>query len=416
MSRTIRKPSVPGTVATGLSAALLLAAAGAPGARAAADVNPSISLGTEYSDNVGYASANDQADWAATLGFRVPIVWRRTRGTTALSFNGTYVKQDKEESLDRFNWGAAFAVSQTPSPRTSLSFVAGFVHTQAQGDPRNLDDTEIFLTQRAERDLAQASFDLNRQITKRWNWTFNLNAQDQSSENISDFDGGTTPSVSEFEDKRSYGVRSGLSRAISGRTSIGFQGQYRTFELDESGDQDTVAVNLTLNRTLSEFSSFNVSAGGYRSTGEAADGTGAEDESDGFQVAVGYTRSMRNVALNLGLSHAPSSGGNLEGTAKQTTASFGISNRQAVRWDWNVGLQHGLREPADPAQPDRESTALNADFERAFGRQLGLNLGTSFVHQTIDDPAFEDRDVFRATAGLVWYPRGRQAKQSGTSP
>lgn len=115
MSRTIRKPSAPGTVATGLSAALLLAAAGAPGARAAADVNPSISLGTEYSDNVGYASANDQADWAATLGFRVPIVWRRTRGTTALSFNGTYVKQDKEESLDRFNWGAAFAVSQTPA-------------------------------------------------------------------------------------------------------------------------------------------------------------------------------------------------------------------------------------------------------------------------------------------------------------
>ena len=123
-----------------------------------------------------------------------------------------------------------------------------------------------------------------------------------------------------------------------------------------------------------------------------------------------YNRDSRRVVTRVFVSHAPTSGGFLPGTATTTDLGIGLTDNGLQRMAWDVTAVLARRDPADSLLPDTDTRRLQAAFTWVFHPKVGLRFQASTIHQSDDGTSANDVDVLNALAGVVWYPKGHRGR------
>ncbi|NIM61220.1 MAG: hypothetical protein GTO30_06050, partial [Acidobacteria bacterium] len=121
-------------------------------------------------------------------------------------------------------------------------------------------------------------------------------------------------------------------------------------------------------------------------------------------------RDYNRVALVSFITHRPTTGGNLPGTATETHAGVSIRSMGFRKWSWSLAGFYAERDPADPSRPETDSAGMDGQATWAIHPKFGLRWTAASVRQS--DPAL-DADVFRAAFGIVWFPKGRERRKQG---
>ncbi len=401
-----------------LSAAILCAISVSGAWAQRTTFNPSLTVGGSYTDNIEYAATDESSDTASRIELDLPVSRRWDSGSMEFYYRPSYTQQSDEDDFDRDEHRLGFNTTSVIDRRTSWGFSAAYSKTQTQFSPviSDLDpiDDDQFTFNPTERDSLGASLSLARTQSPRWNWQASLDWNEVDHEPIP----GVPASViadSPVEDRSEYGGSFGFSRSLGRGASLGLQYRHRRFDLDLSGEEDSDTLSITWNRTVSRTLEFGISVGGFKSTGEAADGTNLatdDDERTGAQGSFNLTRSFRNSRVVFSASHEPTSGSNLVGTSTNTDAGVTYAGTRRL-WDWSVSGRYGLREPADSSSDDLENLSAGASIERFFQRQIGVRLGAAMTDQS--GSGTSDRSAFSVEVGFVWYPLGRTKLGGGSS-
>lgn len=375
-------------------AALLLVAAGAGLARADKTVfNPSIALGSGYTDNV---TLQDGADSDRVDTLEVTFPWEREtrRARFRAQYQPTFYRYRDAEALDRDDHRFDMNWSSQLNRRTRASLFGSYSQTLEQGTPFLPDDPDLYLTPRAERRRARVVLRLSRQQTERWGWDADLSGYALEQDVVEDL----APPGTVLEDRSTLGASLRGRYRLSSRSQVGARYGFSRFDLDQSGEEDAHRMAFTYIREVARRLELEVAVGAFRSTGTAA---GVDEERTGATVEVFLTRSLKDWTARLDVAHEPSAGGSLDGTATRTSVGLLLrSSGRAARWIWRFAPRIARRDPTDETLPTLDTYGVRAQLERKIGWRYGVRASGDWFDQ-------EDRDaVTNVTASFVWYPIG----------
>jgi hypothetical protein len=304
---------------------------------------------------------------------------------------GIYRFQD-DSTFDRPDHAANLALQSQVSRRNNISFDTRFSRGQSQANFADPADPDIILNQRTRRDFFDARLMFESQVSSRWNWRFGGGVGSVRHEDVP---GAPSGGVQD----REYGhVTTGLDRQVSRKTNVGFELEFLETRFDAGGDEQVHGAGVFMTRQVDRKSRLNLRVGAY--TAETA---GLPDRSGG-SVRLGYQRDFRHVALDGFAGHRPTPGGNLPGTSTDTDVGLALSGVGSRVWRWRLAGQFTRRDPADSTRADIDSRGFNANLTGLAHPKTGLRLTASSVTQS--ETAVPDIEVFRATLGIVWFPRG----------
>ena len=378
----------------------------APTPAARVDYNPSVSLGVGYSSNLQFAETNEREDWSSNVGLRLPVAWTLQRGSINWITTGQYIKQDRISSLDRFNFGTNLGYNVQATRRLAVGVNGGFNRAQIQADDQFFGDEELFLTRRVETDAYQAGFNFTHAVSERWKWNGAVNWARRENDAIEDFVQDENE-LNDVEDRDSYTGNFGAGRQLSRKTNLGFGYRFSYFELQTAGLQRNHSLNVNLGHQTGPNSNINASVGAFSANGNAS----GENEDDVNAIGTfGYSQALRKTRFRASLSYAPNAGGNLRGTATQTTAVVGFSSRDTLVWTWNASARYGIRDSSDPLIPDRDSSGVRLALSRPLARNFGFSMGLNYVRQEIDLDGSNAVENFAGNVGFNWFPRGTRGR------
>lgn len=398
----------------GIAALGLLALISPPAAAQKTSFNPSVSLNARYSDNLEYVEEDGTDDSATRLSLDLPLARETATGTLSLRYQPSYIKYRDEDDLDHDEHVADLDWATRLGPKSALGLAASFSRTQAQAatgisERPEVEDTDLLLTERTDRDSFGASLRFDRTEGPRWGWRAALNWVATSHDEIAEAP-STTVTGFEVEDRTEYGASIEALKSLSRSNSIGLRYEHRKFDLDRSPDEDTDSISLTYREELARKLSFELGLGAARTTGDAAGGSEGDEDRTDFLGSLGLSRAFRRVRLQVTASHRPTSGGHLEGSSTNTGLGLALSGAQSREWGWNVYSRYAHRKPTDDASESIDTLAFGADVERKFARVLGIRLGGNYVDQSSDESGLSDSSAYTIDLGVVWYPRGRAAQ------
>ncbi len=410
-----------------LSAAILCAISVSGAWAQRTTFNPSINVGAGYTDNIAYEDENERSDTSSRIELDLPVSRQWDSGSMEFYYRPSYTTQRDEDDFDRDEHRLGFNTTSVIDRRTNWGFSAAYSKTQVQFSPAIVEfdpiDDDPFVSNPTDRESYGASLNLARTQSPRWNWQASLDWS-QIEHDLIDGESTSAAGGSPVEDRSEYGGTFGFSRSLGRGASLGLQYRHQRFDLDVGGEEDSDSLSVTWNRTVSRTLEFGLSVGGFKSTGEASDGTSLatdDDERTGAQGSFNLTRSFRNSRLVFSASHQPTSGSNLVGTSTNTDAGVTYAGTRRL-WDWSVSGRYGLREPSDPASFDLTNVSAGASIERFFRKQIGVRFGTARTDQSSDRPDdpltgvnSDDRSAFSVEIGFVWYPLGRTKLGGGSS-
>jgi hypothetical protein len=397
----------------------VLAGAHAPAVAQKTTFNPSIQVDQYYTDNADVGTEDEaESDSVTHVEVDLPVSREWRRGSWFFTYNPGFEKYSDNDDLDHDTHELRFNLTTAPSRTSSFGLDASASRTQYDPRPGLIEDTDVFLTRRTNRDLYAAVVRYGRSELAggRWSWTADAGAFRAEYDAISGFD--ADEDVPAPQDRTSYGAGFGVDREVSRRTAIGGRLEVDHFELDDSGEfgesesETAYAGSFTFRRTLSTKSSLHASAGAYATSSDDSDDPDVEVEDDdggdvGLQATVGYSREFRRVSMSLSGAHRPTAGGALQGTSTDTAVAFGLSGLVLRKWNWSWSLRGAHRDPRDD---DETVTSLTtgAGFERFFARVLSFTMRADYATQEVDDVEDDGAvSVVRGSIGLVYYPLGR---------
>lgn len=382
--------------------------------------NPQLAVEQAYNDNVRFVGEGDSgaaggdSDSVTRLSAVLPVVREGKRSTLHFSYSPSFERHQDLDELDYDSHFLSLGLNTSTSRRSKVSFLSTYARTQMQGRPSSLDEAELFLTGRTNRELFRADLTHGKQLSARWSFRGGLNYGESRFDDIKDFDPAAPVPL---EDRTDYGGTVQLGRAVSEKTTVGLAYGLQRFELEPrettgtSTDETVHSLTFTVDRTVSRRMTLNAAIGGFRST---SDPETADDPRTGAQANLGLTRAYRSMALSLDASHRPSSGGALAGTSTDSALGLRLNGAALEPWSWSVSSRLARRDPTNDDEEPVHSVAAGGSLERGFARVLALRLSADYVDQTSDEPLLEAR-YYTAGIGLVWYPLGRTILGGGKS-
>jgi hypothetical protein len=393
-----------------LAWALLACATGSSSARTL--FNPQIAIEQAYTDDVQFVGGGT-SDSLTRLSALLPVVRETKRSTFEFSYAPSIQRYQDSDELDHTTHLVTLSAGSTTSRRSNVNFVAMYLLNQLQGRSSSLDEAELFVTGRTDRELYRGDFSYNKEFSQRWSFRGGLNYGESRFESIDDFDPlGPVP----VEDRVYYGGTLGLGRAVSGTTTLGFEYGLQRFELEPIGTPQTTteetahSLTFTIDRAVSRRTSLDATLGAFRNETDEGDATRT-----GVQATLGLDRSYRTVDLRLEAQHQPSAGGSLPGTSTDSAIGLDLHGTALDPWIWSFSTRLARRDPNFVDEEVVTSVAAGGSIERSFARALGLRLSANYIDQQSDDPDLKAGYLI-AAVGLVWYPLGRSELAGGKGP
>jgi hypothetical protein len=384
---------------------VLLLLAAAPAAAQETQFDPQISFGLFRTSNVEFVG-DGPSDSGFRLGLVLPVTRPLKNGSLAFSYRTGFQSFDNSSSLNNLSHRLSLVVSKSPTRRSSFGVQAGYTLTQEQGRADSLEEADLFLSQRTEREAANLAFSFTSTIATRWEWGLSAGYWDWRFDPIEDFESDTP--TTRLEDRSELLGSVTFARILSQTSALGFSLAYRQFDLEFSGEQETQSASLVYRRDLEGRSSLSLSAGGFVSTGKALEGIGgsSSESRSGFQGTLSYGRSLKRMSVSISAGHAPSAGNDRPGTSVNTTLGVSISSQLTKRWNWGVFTRYALRDPNARNEPSVASFALGSSAGVRFRSSLSIHLGLNYTDQFGENPADEGSFV-GAQVSLVWHPLAR---------
>ena len=138
------------------------------------EFNPGIQLSAGYNSNLGFGGNVNPSDYFRLLQVYLPV-YRNTRTQQLLfQYRPRLFRYDEFTQLDRDEHDLSFGLSHRYANRNRLRFEVRWITTQVQGDAASIDDTELFLDQRSDRQLFRGRFDWHQPFARRWFWRANV--------------------------------------------------------------------------------------------------------------------------------------------------------------------------------------------------------------------------------------------------
>ncbi|MDH3628284.1 MAG: hypothetical protein OEV00_02325 [Acidobacteriota bacterium] len=368
--------------------------------------DPSIALEQGYSDNVGFSGAMEESDTETRLQIVLPWDRETRKSRLRFSYTPTLTKFGDFDQLDNDGHKLSMEYDRDFGSGSGLALRLSADRTQTQGDAAGIDDSDLFLTDRTERDRLRADLRYRGNLKGRWGWGGTLGLATTSFEEITDF--APMPLASGAEDRDE--IRAGISvtRAISRKSNLGIAYDYGRFDLDMSGNEDSHQVSIVGGYEVSRNERLSYTIGGFQSNGEAAvGGVSTDDSRHGFSASISYEKKMKRAGLNLALRHEPTSGGARVGTSTNTSIALGIAGSIASQWRWSTSTRYAQRDSSDEALATLDTIAVGGEVERDVSGIFSVRLQTNYITQSGGDSATDETSTIVARLGLVWRPLGR---------
>jgi hypothetical protein len=389
-----------------VAAASVFLVAALPAGAQRTTFNPSISIGSSYTDNVGYLDepGGNTEDTVTTARLVLPLVHQQDRGAMRLTYRTGWFLYGDESQNDSNEQSLTFGLNRKTRRRSTWTVTSRYLKTEEQqtspilpteitpGPSEGLDDVSLSLTERTDRQTIDATVGYGWTAGRKWGFNATFTAGE------SEFDGGA-----DVEDRAWYGPSFSAQNTISRRTSLGVRYSFRRTELDLTGDEDFHTTDLFWNYDLSRKVGLGLHLGGFvRNPENSESETGTFG---GVDVRFNDGLTLGPVRLGFTASATPSGGGALVGTALASTAAVTVSGVRTYPVNWQVGTFYNHRSPFDSSEPTTETYGLRAGVEPAISRIVGLRIGASYSEQTSDDPT-QEGSFTRAGVNLVIYPLG----------
>lgn len=381
-----------------------IAAAAPPVAAQHVTFNPSLSLEQGYDDNVFYNANDQQSDSLTRFNADLPLRRESRTGFVDLRYRPSILRYSDFDGFDRDEHDLRIRWETESGPRNTFRVDGMYRKTQEYGEVASIDETDLFIGRRVERDRLRAAFDFEREQSARWSWGVNVSGSTTDYGPLLD---STDPSDLEPpEDKSDYGADLRATWAMSRTSRIGGRYGHREFDLDLSGEESSDTASFLFEKDFDERTSLELAVGGFHSTGTAANPGSPDDSRSGALVEFRFQRLYDRMRLTAVASHLPSAGGVFEGTATTSVVGVQLASLRTRQWRFKVAPRITRRDPSDETEGTRTTIGLLGELERAVSVKLAIRGRARWIDQSNDDPAIDDRQSFEAYIGLVWYPLG----------
>ncbi len=374
--------------------------------------NPSVSAGYGYTDNVVQAGQPEQSASSSTasLALALPLQRSLRSGKLDLAYRGLFRSYEKFGALDHGEHFLDGKLERRFRRRSKLELGVRYGRTQEGGDATRLQDGNIYLSTRVERESYGASATFDKGVGPRWQWSIGVDAGESKIRSIQDFNPEEPPELP-AEGARSYAGAAEVRRIVSGRTELGIRYAYRRIEPDVQPTEDDQEFTGRFTRTFRLKSRLGIDVGGYRRSRS----NDADFRSSGFSGGVDYSYGpVGRVRFGVGLLVAPSTGGSLQGTSTDTRLAFSVASANTRKWDLGLASYVSRRVASDTTIPDIDVLSATVWVERRFARKLAIRIDGSWVDQSSTLAGFSEGRYSVANAGLVWYPLGGSRLAGGS--
>jgi hypothetical protein len=374
------------------------------------DFVPIVALDQGYTDNVGFVGEADEVsgDYTARLGASFQVDHQIRHGYLLASYATGYTTFRDNSALNHDGHRLRFVAYNNPR-LNEFRFEALYRQSQDQGRAEELDDADLFITQRTNRQAYGASVSYYHRFREaKWKLGGYLSADRLEFEVIEGFDTGT---LLPPEDRWSYVGALDFSRALSRRTLLGLIYVHQFFDLDLSGDESVNNVGMTLDYVTSKKSRLYFQIGAYRRDRDRLVEESL-DRDEGVQGRLQFSRSFKRSELSFIGGRAASSGGSLRGTAVNTFVGVSLGTLSGTKWQYGGALRFARREPSNPLNSDVSSASaslyMEVLFRETLNNSVGIRINGSYVDQ-LEDELQDGRNTgsfYTLWLGLRWYPLG----------
>ncbi len=390
----------------------LFAVASAADAQRRLTFNPYLFLEQTYTTNARFRPVDEEADWFTRAAVVFPLTYDMDRkGSFFASYKFFVDRFQTLDDLDSEGQQLDLSYSVKPSERSNFRIGASWVERSDQGGIRSNIVDDIFLTPRLENRVFRIGAVYSRWLSQTWRFRTGLTYADY------DFDRATADQndviFTQVQGRDGWIWDVNLGKRLSERTTTGFGYSYSDFTLDpirgdsqfsQEGDEQIQNLYWFLRYTVGPLWRYELRLGYFDRRGTGSDGNSLER--DGWNARVLANRTFRRSSLEVFAAYAPTSEGLQRGTS--TVTSVGVALRDATpgRWDWELFARASNRDPALAPQADIDIVTGGGFLQWNLQRLLTLRLTSVYTEQTSDD-FFSNRQVWRTSLGLYWFPLGR---------
>ncbi len=378
-----------------------LAAASEPALAQRFYFRPEFRLEVVYTENPFFIEAGG----TDTVGRFVVVLPLRREFRLGGSIEGVYspaIEQyRRSEDLDNISHRFRLTFVARTAPHTDLSIFGAYTRTQEQGRLRSVEDIDLFLGPRLDREIYQAGVSYGRQLTERWRLGLTAGYLRYTFQTIRGVgvDGFQIGSL----DRSGYQARASAAYELTRNTSIGVAYGWEEFTFGGGGEETTQLTSFTLQHAFTERWQLDLALGYFTTTGR--DGRGRSFTRHGGQGSLALTREFRRVGLRLFGRHRPSPGGSLPGPSTDTTVGLLLYKADVRRWGWELVARYGRRDSIDRAIGRIENWAYGGEIQYFIHRLWSFRLEGIYTDQT-GPPRF-NVEYWRVGLGVVWTPLGR---------
>jgi len=388
----------------------------APAFAAMHSFNPSIRGNVSYINNVVFVDdpAEEQSDTNTRVALHLPYKMQTKTALLSLRYDTTFDSFQEFQELDFVGHKVTARLATNTSPRSTLRVYGTFSLSQdedfvtgLQTDPDEPDPVDPFLLQRTRRWAGTVRVIHRHALGRRWNLSTGANGSYSFVDPIDEVP--NAPSTANLEDKQSAGVNFRLRHTLSQKTSIGGTYAYGIVHQERSGDENVHEVRLTLSQGVSKRVNLGFEAGGYRRTRESPDSAGNFDTT-GFSwslhINMGYREGLKigPYRMSFRLGARPSTGGTLEGTSTNNSASVSLTDPRTRTWSWSLFSRFTNRVPFDRDLAVYNTFSTGFNLRKSLRSALSLRGRAEYVNQWSSDTDDSTGSFFRVSGGLSWFP------------
>jgi hypothetical protein len=379
-------------------AVLVALAAFAPLPVAARTVfDPQLEVGASATNNVTYQGegSSDKSDIIGVLAATLALTGESPQNQWNFRYRPEVQRYQDFDDLDHDEHRVDLDWSTALGRRSRLGTQATWELTQTQGIPEQIGDPDLFATPRTDRQYGHLNFTLNREQSRLWSWNLSGGAQAHRYDAI---EGLIDPVGTTLEDREEYAAAFGLTRQHSAKTAVGGVLRWEHFDLEQSGEEDTVTLAATWDYQVGRTLSLTAESGVFWLSGEA----GVDQESRwGLSVSVDMERRWADRLLRLRLDNEPSSGGALTGSSIDSALTLTYGSAETPTWNWELSPYVARRTTTDLDQDTIWGGGARVGVGRRLGQHMALELSVDHYGQTGDE------EVSTAWAGVLWNPLRR---------
>ena len=394
--------------------------------------DPSVSLSGAYTDNVNFidfsgssvgGGANFAADTIIRAGVHLPVTRETRTGSFGFRYDAAYSTYNKNRDLSNLMHLVNFDFNTDFRRGGSLSLGGFYSRSQDQGIPRTIQDPELFLTARTNREFYGARIGYSKSLP-RWNWGVTIRGGETRFDPIGDSstDDPVPPDLDPSDlalipEGRTYADTTfTVSRNVSRRASVGVDYRYRWIDLNRGGTETGHGLRATFGWTFSKSFALRLGVGGFTRERDLPDGVTTLDSTEtGFVwiLALDITPPIRaiqkgKVVLSFDVGVTPTAGGALEGTSTNSRAALYLTKGGRITWwKWGLGTLYTRRDSSFGEGPSYQTWGFDGWLEAYAGEWVAFRLGATWSDQTSSSSEVRPAAFTTVYGGLVWYPKGR---------